>query len=92
MIVDPVETGEGRDVAELASMSVSKLLSICHIKLFKFQILDVEFLSAKLNHVMRQITSSHRTRFAKVSKNTLLIIILILNIFSSNVKPVPWQK
>ena len=71
MIVDPVETGEGRDEAELASMSVSKLLSVRHVELMEFQILDVVFLSAVLDHVMRQITSSHRAWLAKIAEDTL---------------------
>ena len=71
MIVDPVEAGEGRDEAELASTSVSKLLSICHVELMEFKILDVVFLSAMLDHAMRQITSSHRAWLAKVADDTL---------------------
>ena len=71
MIGDPVEAGEGRDEAELASTSVSKLLSVRHVKLMEFKILDAVFLSAMLDHVMRQITSSYKARFAKIAEDTL---------------------
>ena len=76
MIVDPVEAGEGRDEAELASTSVSKLLSVRHVKLMEFQILDAVFLSAMLDHVMRQITSSYKARFAKNAEDTLWELVI----------------
>ena len=71
VIIDPVEAGERCHEAELFSVFLPEFLSICHIKLLEFKIVNIVFPPAELDHVMRKITPSNKTRFTNIAECTL---------------------
>ena len=68
VIIDPVKTGERCHKAVFFYVLFPKFLTICNIKLYEFKIVNVVFSPTKLNHVMRKITSSDKSRFSKIAE------------------------
>ena len=68
VIIDPMETWERCHKAVFFYVLFPKFLTICHIKLYEFKIVNGVFSPTKLNHVMRKITSSYKTRFSKIAE------------------------